>query len=273
MSDSFPEAVHHAFEVVVGLKHEVLINDLIKLLAGRDHHGFLLDTSGIVMVLVIPWDRQYHNGMNVSCQVDPRANQKERTRAAIVDGGLKLLREGTTPTVASAAVAAKVSRTTAYRYFPTQDSLLVEVLSVTPSTAIVEKALERNRSGDAKQRLLALLDLFNPILLREEGQYRAALRVYLDTWLTSGNTDRRSGPRVRAGRRMRWLDEVLAPLRGELPEAAWRRLRNALSLTLGIDSVVIMKDVCGIEQDEEILDVLRWTALAVLNATLTEEES
>ena len=53
---------------------------------------------------------------------DLRANQKERTRAALVDAAKALVRAGAPPTVAEAAERARVSRATAYRYFPTQDS-------------------------------------------------------------------------------------------------------------------------------------------------------
>src|SRR5689334_2091027 len=56
-----------------------------------------------------------------------RVNQKRRTRAAIVAAAKGLMSQGVTPTVAQAAEAALVSRTTAYRYFPTQDSLLLEL--------------------------------------------------------------------------------------------------------------------------------------------------
>ncbi|MGD9890596.1 MAG: TetR/AcrR family transcriptional regulator [Dehalococcoidia bacterium] len=208
--------------------------------------------------------------MNVSRQVDPRANQKERTRAAIVDAATDLVRSGVTPTVQAAAEAAKVSRATAYRYFPTQDSLLNEVLYVTPSTEIVDENLKGLESKDPEARLLWLLDFFNPIVLQEEVQYRAAIRIALETWFASNSGGRSDAPRVRAGRRMRWLDEVLAPLRGQLPETSLRRLEYALSLTIGPDSVVILKDVCGLDEDAEILGVLRWTALAILRAALDE---
>jgi AcrR family transcriptional regulator len=58
--------------------------------------------------------------MAVPDEPDPRANQKSRTREAIIDGALELMAEGTMPTVVAAAERAKVSRATAYRYFPTQ---------------------------------------------------------------------------------------------------------------------------------------------------------
>lgn len=208
--------------------------------------------------------------MAISRQEDPRANQKERTRAAIVDAASELMRAGVTPTVQAAAEAAKVSRATAYRYFPTQESLLTELLSITPSTAVVDEKLQELATSDPEERLLQLYDLFNPIVLQEEAQYRAALRIYLDTWLANYNGVPSEVPRVRTGRRMRWLESALAPLRDRLPERDWRRLVHALSLTIGIESVTIMRDVCGVEDDEEILDVLRWSARVILKAALAE---
>jgi AcrR family transcriptional regulator len=200
-------------------------------------------------------------------QEDPRANQKARTRAAIVEAALRLYRGGATPTVAQAAAQARVSRATAYRYFPTQEALLVELV-VTPGVARVEGLLADLSTGDVEQRLLLLLDTFGPLVIAEETQLRQALRVYLDTWLRSRRHPDAEAPAVREGRRMRWLDQVLGPLPG-LSEAERRRLRAALALTLGIDSVVIMKDVCGLD-DDEALAVLRWVATTLLRAALDE---
>ena len=75
------------------------------------------------------------------------------------------------------------------------------------------------------------------------------------------------GPAVREGRRMRWLDDVLEPVRLRLGRKAWRRLSAALALTLGPDAIVVMKDVCRLG-DEEALDVLEWAAGALLRAGL-----
>ena len=201
-------------------------------------------------------------------QEDPRGSQKARTRAAIVAAAQRLREEtGETPTVAHAAETGGVSRATAYRYFPTQDALDVELMDVTPAVAVTEGALAALDTDDVEQRLLVLLDTFNPIAVEQEAHFRRALLVYLDTWLRS----RRAGeepPAVREGRRMRWLDQVLAPL-DDLPEEHRRRLQTALALTLGPDSVVVMKDVCGLDNDEA-LDVLRWAATAMLRAALAE---
>lgn len=206
--------------------------------------------------------------MKVSDQADPRANQKERTRQALVAAAAELLRGGGAPTVPEAAQRAKVSRATAYRYFPTQESLLVEISQVNPATQPMEAWLAGLTGGEPDARLRELVRRFDRLVLDEEVPMRTGLRVYLDTWLDA----RRRGegiPEVREGRRMRWLDEALAPVRAQLKPAAWKRLRAALALTLGIESIVVMKDVCR-ASDEETLAVLEWAALALLRAGLQE---
>src|SRR5919106_1299453 len=85
--------------------------------------------------------RSYHEAMAVSRQGDLRANQKERTRAALVGAATDLLKEGSPPTVAEAAARAKVSRATAYRYFPTQEALMVEVTDLSPTVSPIEGML------------------------------------------------------------------------------------------------------------------------------------
>src|SRR5690242_20152399 len=89
-----------------------------------------------------------------SFETSGRVNQKRRTRDAIVAAAQAIVDRGESPTVAQAAEAAAVSRTTAYRYFPTQESLLLE-LSVTISVADVEEALVAPLEETApKDRLL-----------------------------------------------------------------------------------------------------------------------
>ena len=204
-------------------------------------------------------------------QEDPRANQKRRTRAAIVEAAGRLRDDdGEIPTVARAAGAAGVSRATAYRYFPTQEALVLELSDVTPKVASVEAVLESLEGTDVEQRLLALVDAFNPIAVAEETHFRRAIWVAQDTWLRS-DRNAEEPPAVREGRRMRWLDRALEPL-DDMPEDRRRRLQAALALTLGMDSLTIMKDVCGLD-DVEALTVLRWSAKALLRAGLEQDAS
>jgi AcrR family transcriptional regulator len=184
-----------------------------------------------------------------------------------VNAANELLRKGAPPTVADAAEQARVSRATAYRYFPTQESLFLEIAKVTPAVNPVEKLLKEMSGDDAEERLLHLLDTFNAINFSEQVSMRTALRTYLDTWLTSRGKSGEAPP-VREGRRMRWLDKALDPVRRDFSDAEWRRLRAALALTLGIEPMIVMKDVCHIENDKEALAILRWTASVLLRAGL-----
>jgi len=202
-------------------------------------------------------------------QADPRANQKERTRQAIVEAARELQRRGIEPSVAQAAEEARVSRATAYRYFPTQDALLLD-LGIMPLTAPIEELVANLTSADVETRLLALLDVLNRMVISEETSMRRALSVYQDTWLRDHRDVNNNPAAVREGRRMRWLDDVLEPLR-DLPDDQYRRLRAALALTLGADSIVIMKDVCALD-DDTALDVLRWSATALLHAAIRDTE-
>ncbi|MCU1357927.1 MAG: transcriptional regulator, TetR family, partial [Acidimicrobiales bacterium] len=63
--------------------------------------------------------------MSTSYELGGRSAQKRRTREALVAAARDMVAAGLTPTVEQAAEAAGVSRTTAYRYFPTARSLLL----------------------------------------------------------------------------------------------------------------------------------------------------
>lgn len=213
----------------------------------------------------------YHGEMKVSRNSRTRSNQKERTRGALVEAARGLLRAGTPPTVAEAAEQARVSRATAYRYFPTHEALLLEAGNITPATQPVEELVQNLASADPEERLLSVLERFIPIIFAEEVAMRAALRTYQDTWFANRARGEHALP-VREGRRMRWLDKVLEPVRRELTDAQLRRLRSSLALVLSPDAMVVMKDVCRIQNDKEALEVLRWAARALLRAGLAERK-
>src|SRR5215472_9715685 len=113
-------------------------------------------------------------------------NQRNRTRAAISEAATALLREGSPPTVAEAAERALVSRATAYRYFPTQESLLLEIAQVEPLMKPVDDLVASFPADqDAGQRLAALIGTVVPTMLSDEVVIRTGLRVYQDTWLAN----------------------------------------------------------------------------------------
>ncbi|HMQ31027.1 MAG TPA: TetR family transcriptional regulator [Chloroflexaceae bacterium] len=192
-----------------------------------------------------------------------RTNQKRRTRAAIVAAAAALLQSGQAPTVAEVADAAAVSRATAYRYFPSQELLLAEAaleLKVPDIPGYLAAA------GDAAEaRLDAVVAATLDYVAAHEAAFRGLLRLSLE-----GPAEPEGTPRRRAGRRLAWAATALEPLAGRLGEEERRRLAAALASFLGIETLVVLKDVCGLD-DAEAQAVARWAAQRLLAGAIAEQ--
>ena len=194
-----------------------------------------------------------------------RINQKRRTRAALKAATAEFVRRGMTPTVAQVAEAALVSKSTAYRYFPSQEALLAEVLldeAVRPDLEAVYAAAET--PGSAAARLDAVVRADHALVVKHETAFRTALRAMLAL-----STDDRSEVPRRPGNRLRYLAEALSPLEERLGVQRLQRLVMALSMCVGMESIMVMEDICGLSPaDAET--VKRWAAATLLQATLSE---
>ena len=164
-----------------------------------------------------------------------------------------------------------MSRATAYRYFPTQESLLLDVINVEALLKPVEDLVASFPTDDAAQRLADLVGAFTQAMLSDEALIRTGERVYMYTWLAN-QPDGNHTP-VRAGRRMRYIDEALRPLGEQLGESGRKRLRCALALTIGTEALIAMKDSAGLDDDDEIVATLEWAAGALLRAALHDFEA
>ena len=70
----------------------------------------------------------------------------------------------------------------------------------------------------------------------------------------------------RPGHRVEWIAHALAPARDKIDPETFAKLSRALTLRLGIDPVVVMKDVAGASQ-EVAIDALEWSARALVGGT------
>ena len=194
-----------------------------------------------------------------------RINQKRRTRAALKAAAAEFVRRGETPTVAQVAETALVSKSTAYRYFPSQEALLAEVLldaAVRPDLEAVYEAA--GMPGSAASRLDAVVRADHALVVKHETAFRTALRAML----AFSNDDRSEVPR-RPGNRLRYLAEALSPLEDRLGAERLRRLVMALSMCVGMESIMVMEDICGLTP-AAAETVKRWAAAALLQAALSE---
>lgn len=187
-----------------------------------------------------------------------RVHQKQRTRQALIDAARVLLDRGVTPTVEQAAASASVSRPTAYRYFPNQHALLA---AAHPELA-AESLLPRTAPRDPIERLdVASAELMR-LLLQHETALRAMFRIAADK-----TPDTRPPLALRTGRRIRWIEDALAPMRERLDAAQFRRLVLQIGATLGIEPLMWLIDIAHVERSEAA-EILRASARELLRAAL-----
>jgi AcrR family transcriptional regulator len=209
--------------------------------------------------------------MTEAWQHEGRINQKRRTRAALLVAAVALLEQGQRPTVAEVADAALVSRATAYRYFPTQEYLLFEA-ALESTRSDIDRDLDENAlPDDPEARLEMLIDILQKRIIDKEAAFRTMLRLSLEQSPEGGEQygGQSPPPRLRGGGRVRWIEKALAPIRGRLEEPDFRRLVAALSLCMGIEALVVLRDVCALESSEAE-EVLRWAARTLLRSSLAE---
>ncbi|NUS44791.1 MAG: TetR/AcrR family transcriptional regulator [Mycobacteriaceae bacterium] len=189
-----------------------------------------------------------------------RSRQKARTRDALLTAARTLLGEGQTPTVEQTADAAGISRTTAYRYFPNQRTLLLAAAPVIDRPSL----LPPDPPADAASRLDVVIAGQIEILRTWEPQLRAALRLSLDEDAAAPPEDR---PVLRRGRAIAWIQEALEPLASSHPRIDRRRLAIAIRAGCGIESWVWMVDVAAISRAEAAA-IMRQSAKALLAAAV-----
>ena len=175
-----------------------------------------------------------------------RLRQKLRTRAALLDGARELVERGRTPTVAEVADTAMVSRATAYRYFPSREALLAE-LPLDLAAPTVASLFGNGAPSDPEDRAALVQNALYDLARDHETEFRVFLRSSLMRSLSTA--DGASDP-FRGARRLDLVDAALAPLADELAPEAIDRLKTALSMLVGVESMVVLRDVLRLDHDE-----------------------
>jgi len=186
-----------------------------------------------------------------------RVRQKQRTRDALIAAARELVTEGDTPTVEVAAERAGVSRTTAYRYFPSQASLLAAAHPEIVTTTL----LPVPAPDDVTERVETVVARVTEMVVDTEPQQRTMLRLSLEPG---------AGRRellLRQGRVIGWLEAALAPLAGDLGRDGVRQLAIAIRSAIGIESFVWLTDVAGLSTRDAV-KTMRWSARSMLEAAL-----
>ena len=159
-----------------------------------------------------------------------------------------------------------VSRATAYRYFPTQSALIQEAVQTgLPTTWEPDKRhADLTAFADRVERAIAeMLTLAHD----NETVLRGVLLLSLQQWATIQAGDKlEEEPIIRGRGRIPAIQAALAPYQGTLTPDASRRLAIALSLIVGAESLVVLRDIWGLDETEA-KEVARWIARTLAQAT------
>ncbi len=201
----------------------------------------------------------YHIGMDVPRQreaddIEPLSGAAARTHALMVSTATEMMRRGLSPSVSAVAEEAGVSRSTAYRYFPTLADMLRAVVA-----EALGPILDWDDGAKGRDRVASLFNTAFPRLFEHEATFRAALRQSLEP----GTEDATLG----RGHRRQLIRSATRDL--DLPAQQTGRLNSALALTFGVEAMVVLKDICGLD-DDAARDTALWAARAMIDAAERE---
>jgi AcrR family transcriptional regulator len=198
-----------------------------------------------------------------------RPSPKERTRRLLAEAARELLRTGAPLTVQAAAELAGVSRATAYRYFPSNEAVLMHA-----TMPLVEDAGQRLQppdpdtshdisAPDLPEQASTLVRTMAGWAFDHENELRTLLRLSLAPERATriprrGNTNRDT-----------WIATLLEGLPAHVSQAARDRLAVALVPLFGADAVVWSTDIAQVDRDTA-LDVMAWMAATLVQATLDD---
>jgi AcrR family transcriptional regulator len=189
-----------------------------------------------------------------------RAEQKLRTRQALLAAARALGRRGEPVTVAAAAVEAGMSRATAYRYFTSSETLTMEAALdatfATPAEVVGDATDVRTRVHRVRRYLIDATQA-------NESAFRLFLAKALEASV--------QGPpaQLRAGRRLPMFEHALEPLADRLSPNDVATLVNVLSGVTGLEAYLAHKDVCRLSP-EETERISKLTVDAILDQWLSD---
>jgi AcrR family transcriptional regulator len=194
----------------------------------------------------------------------PEKGPRARTYRRLLAQAMALVQRGRIPSMPEVAARARVSRATAYRYFPSRSALV---------SAVVAEALAPVRRFEPKptdglRRVRELFDKTFPLFRQFEPHMRAALQLALEHESLE-RLGRLEEEPFRRGHRRYMLHRAAAPLRSTLGAKAYERLLKALSLVYGIESYVVLRDIWGASY-RDVEAVARWMLDALIESALSQ---
>ncbi len=173
----------------------------------------------------------------------------------------QMMQSGLSPSVSEVAEEAEVSRSTAYRYFPTKEAMVRAVVGETLGPILEWES----QAMSPEERVGDLIRSSFPRIVANETTFKAALRTELENNASASKPANGEAP-LRGHR----LDLIGRALGGMEPSTEKDRLTHALAVLFGVEALTVLRDICGLDgrQSEEIVS---WAAETLTHATLADE--
>jgi AcrR family transcriptional regulator len=170
-----------------------------------------------------------------------------RTHKLLLNHAIEITESGHVPSLNELAQTAEASRATVYRYFPSHADLVHAMMTQSLSNLIGWQPT----ADTPLQRLREAYELLFEDFKLHETLFRAVLQLVLlptqAEQLSQQMSDRKQHSR---GLRVDILKRVIEPLSSQLSSRQNDELLQKLSLLFGIESLVVLKDIWGMDLDQ-----------------------
>lgn len=188
-----------------------------------------------------------------------RTNQKLETRNKILASAQYFLNKGLVFNLEDIASKTGISRATIYRYFSNIDILAAEA-ALDVSTQSPETIYANLKGDDTEDQILEIQDYYNTLTINHENLFRKYLSAILD----SGTSSLKRG-----ARRKKTLKLVLEDT--DLTNKEKEDLSNLLTIYMGIEPLIITKDVCNLNNKESI-ELMKWGMKLLLKGLMLSKK-
>lgn len=174
-----------------------------------------------------------------------RANQRARTKRAIIDAARELIASAGPVSMPLVAEKALVSEATAYRYFSDLQTLIREALDeLWPSATEMMEPIAA--VTDPGERVAYAAEQLLRGVVRFEGSTRAMIAATI--------THSESAARDRPGYRFALIDQALDPVAHQLVggQSELAELKRRLAVVLSPESMFTLIDFCSLGAEEAI---------------------
>jgi hypothetical protein len=190
-----------------------------------------------------------------------RKNQKLKTRDRIIESAHELLNSGAELNMDEIAKKAGISRATVYRYFSSPE-LLATQLNLILNVPEPKETAASVSGLPLDDGLLNVQNQFLDFILKTENSSRTFLSAFLS--MTS--------PELKRGQhRIKTVQEFLKDDKNNLDNKTKDRLIHIAVLLMGIEAIIVMKDVCGLNENES-RNTLTWGLEMILKGMVANKD-